>query len=412
MFRQAVFAVFRFASQGGRFGAPWCTASSRGGGGQWWNPKLCMGSIRTSPTDNKGSTGMQDWTWFQHTKDIYSKDIKKHLDHSELIFGFDPGQWHDNQDHRLTTDPTCIISRCCRQTRCSKGSEGAPLRFRRPAPADTGVQWMANGQYIAMYLIWFDNLCGNINLQWQHSATIKSVLNILKRYMLRTCCMFPWFDAPWFFFLAPAPTLNYQWPDVFQALRNSLGELHAAMEKLWPQSTQFEVMLKHAEIDVFLIDWWFLQAVWNCFPLLACGPGQHIFFNPAVSMDKQIPWYLRQRAEVHQWRSGFEARTSLGEIVLHEIAHISEVGTGLWFNISVCIGWQAMVLQVFEIADSTISEMLQDAAHLNLNSGLSYCMTKFSKISKCTMVVGCFLRLHVVMRLFVHPMIFRGNGHP
>ena len=57
-----------------------------------------------------------------------------------------------------------------------------------------------------------------------------------------------------FFFLAPAPTLNYQWPDVFQALRNSLGELHAAMEKLWPQSTEFEVMLKHAEIDVFLID--------------------------------------------------------------------------------------------------------------------------------------------------------------
>jgi hypothetical protein len=35
------------------------------------------------------------------------------------------------------------------------------------------------------------------------------------------------------FFLAPVPTLlNYQSPDVSQALRNSLGELHAAMEKL------------------------------------------------------------------------------------------------------------------------------------------------------------------------------------
>lgn len=47
-------------SQGGRFGAPRCTASSRGGGGQRRNPQFCMGSIRTSPTNNKGSTGMQD----------------------------------------------------------------------------------------------------------------------------------------------------------------------------------------------------------------------------------------------------------------------------------------------------------------------------------------------------------------
>lgn len=96
---------------------------------------------------------------------------------------------------------------------------------------------------------------------------------------------------------------------------------------------------------------------------------------------------------MHQWRSGFEAATRWGESVWHEIEQISEVGVGLCFHISACFGWQNIVLQVFEIVDSTMSEMLSDAAHLNLNSGWSYCMTQFSKMSDY--IIVCWLLFKV-----------------
>ena len=69
-----------------------------------------------------------------------------------------------------------------------------------------------------------------------------------------------------------------------QALRNSLGELHAAMEKFWPQSTH------NAETPGLFINRWGnperFGIAWNSqrFPqprkhLQTCGPRQHMFFS-------------------------------------------------------------------------------------------------------------------------------------